>query len=164
MSEMIFFYSEKNENGYLSNWYPAEFTYDGYHYKTSEQYMMHQKALLFDDEAVAQEILEADDQLTIKRLGRKVTPFDKDTWDANKVDIVYRGLLEKFRQNEDLKEQLLSTGDATLVEAAPRDVIWGIGLGKDNPRSQDPSTWRGKNLLGYTLMKVRDTIREEDGE
>ena len=125
---------------------------------------MHQKALLFGDETTAQKILDAEDQLKIKQLGREVSPFDKDIWDTNKVDIVYRGLLEKFRQNPELKKQLLATGNALLVEAAPRDVIWGIGYGKKNPKSRNPDTWRGKNLLGYTLMNVRDTIYKEDNQ
>ena len=162
MSKIIFFYSPKKENGFMSNWYPAEFTCNGYHYHTSEQYMMHQKALLFGDTAVAAEILETTDQKEIKYLGRKVRPFDSSIWRANRENIVYKGLLEKFRQNDDLRAKLLATGDSILVEAAPRDLVWGIGLGKDNPKSQDPNTWRGQNLLGYTLMRVRGAICAEE--
>ena len=164
MNKIIFFYSPQKENGFLSNWFPSEFTCDGYHYMTSEQYMMHQKALLFRDTVTANKILNETDQKTIKHLGREVKPFYSSIWTLNRKDIMYKGLLEKFRQNKALKEQLLATNDAILVEAAPRDVIWGIGLGKDNPKSQDPSTWRGKNLLGYTLMEVRETIRKEDNK
>ena len=50
-----------------------------------------------------------------------------------------------------------STG-VILVEAAGRDVIWGIGLGKNNPKAQDPVTWRGRNLLGFALTIVREQI------
>lgn len=48
-----------------------------------------------------------------------------------------------------------------LVEAAGRDVIWGIGLGKSNPKSQSPMTWRGRNLLGFALTYVREQIKGE---
>lgn len=48
--------------------------------------------------------------------------------------------------------------DVILVEAAGRDTIWGIGLGKANPKAQDPHTWRGLNLLGFALNKVRDKL------
>ena len=30
------------------------------------------------------------------------------------------------------------TGETILVEAAGRDVIWGIGLGKANEKARDP--------------------------
>lgn len=66
-----------------------------------------------------------------------------------------RGNREKFLQNDDLKQFLLSTGDKVLVEASPTDRIWGIGLGKNNPVALDPAKWRGRNLLGFALMTVR---------
>ena len=55
---------------------------------------------------------------------------------------------------------LLSTGDKILVEASPLDTIWGIGLSKDNEKAQNIAAWRGKNLLGFALMEVRDEIRK----
>ena len=35
----------------------------------------------------------------------------------------------QFFQDAVLKEALLGTEGTTMVEAAPRDTIWGIGLG-----------------------------------
>jgi ribA/ribD-fused uncharacterized protein len=72
--------------------------------------------------------------------------------------LVTEGNIHKFSQNEELGLFLKSTGDAVLVEASPRDCIWGIGLGQDNPRALDPVTWRGQNLLGFALMDVREKI------
>ena len=56
-------------------------------------------------------------------------------------------------------EFLLSTGNAILVEAAPRDLIWGIGLGDHNERARDPAQWRGRNMLGFALVEVRERLR-----
>jgi ribA/ribD-fused uncharacterized protein len=70
------------------------------------------------------------------------------------------GLFEKFNQNPLLKEALLNTCDTIIVEASPVDRIWGIGLTEDDPRALDQSTWRGQNLLGITLMRVRDAIKK----
>lgn len=86
--------------------------------------------------------------------------FDDKVWKANCRPLVTEGNVHKFSQNEELRRFLLSTGDVVLVEAASRDQIWGIGLGADNPKAQDPRQWRGQNLLGFALMDVRERLRE----
>ena len=45
-----------------------------------------------------------------------------------------------------------------LAEASPTDRVWGIGLSLTDGRSRKVSEWRGKNILGFTLMKVRDSF------
>ena len=67
-----------------------------------------------------------------------------------------RGNIAKFEQNANIGEFLKSTGETIWVEAAGRDVIWGIGLGKANEKAQDSRTWRGRNLLGFVLTDVRE--------
>jgi len=47
-----------------------------------------------------------------------------------------------------------------LVEASPYDRIWGIGLKADDKRATNPLKWRGKNRLGFALMKVRELLSE----
>ena len=48
-----------------------------------------------------------------------------------------------------------------LVEASFRDSIWGIGLSEKEAMKVTPSEWKGRNLLGYSLMAVRDYITEK---
>jgi ribA/ribD-fused uncharacterized protein len=55
-----------------------------------------------------------------------------------------------------LKKYLIWTGDKILVEASPYDTIWGIGLKATDERATDITQWRGENLLGFSLMIVRD--------
>lgn len=97
-----------------------------------------------------------------KQLGRKVRNFSPAVWNEHKKEIVYKGNVEKFQQNEELEAFLLATGNKVLVEASPTDRIWGIGLGKHHADALSPSKWRGENLLGFTLMKVRDFIRMDE--
>ena len=61
--------------------------------------------------------------------------------------------------NEDLKEKLLSTGDAILAECALKDTIWGIGISMYDLNRFNISKWLGQNLLGKTLMQVRRDLR-----
>ena len=73
----------------------------------------------------------------------------------------YRGLLAKFSQNENLKQQLLDTGDAYLVECAHKDIIWACGIRLTEEERFDINKWRGQNILGFALMEVREAIRQD---
>jgi len=143
----------------LSQWFPAPFLVDGLRYATAEHFMMAEKARLFSDEDMAGQILSSTDPAKAKQLGRKVRDFDAATWNRSRVDIVVRGNVAKFSSAEPLRSYLLSTGERVLVEASPRDRIWGIGMGRNNPNASQPDSWRGENLLGFALMRVRETLR-----
>lgn len=156
--QIIGFHNPDEEYGYLSNWYRSDFEKDGIRFSSMEQYMMYQKALCFRDEKVAAEILKTDDVGHIKELGRQVSNYDESRWNGKRQILVYEGLLAKFEQNEDLKAQLKSTGDAILAECAVKDRIWGIGLSMKDPDRLDVKKWHGTNLLGYALMIVRERV------
>ncbi|OCC03192.1 hypothetical protein BA190_19595 [Labrys sp. WJW] len=121
--------------------------------------MMAGKARLFGDEQSLSEILTAASPKQAKQLGRGVKGFESSHWDAQKYRIVTEGSIHKFGQNPALKEFLLSTGEAVLVEASPVDRVWGIGLAGDDERAGNPLLWRGENLLGFALMQARDHLR-----
>jgi ribA/ribD-fused uncharacterized protein len=153
-----FFFTEASP---FSQWYRCNFIVDDQPFICAEQFMMHGKAVLFGDPDVAAEILAADHPKTHKALGRKVKNFDGGVWERERLRIVKAGNRAKFTQNEELLATLLATQGTTLVEASPYDKIWGIGLAEGDPRAQDPSTWRGQNLLGYVLTELRDELLAE---
>ena len=155
MKNVICFHNPDEENGYLSNWYLSDFIVAGIKYSSMEQYMMHQKALHFHDSENAAKILATDNVADIKQIGRMVTGYDDNVWNGIRQIVVYQGLLEKFAQNEDLKEMLAATGDSMLAECAVNDRIWGIGLSMKDPDRMDKRKWKGQNLLGYAIMMVR---------
>jgi ribA/ribD-fused uncharacterized protein len=125
------------------------------HYATAEHFMMAEKARLFKDEAALEKILEVFEPAAAKALGRDVKNFDEAVWEKARFDAVLRGTLAKFGAHADLKTFLLSTGERVLVEASPRDKVWGIGMGAQHPDARTPSKWKGKNLLGFALMTAR---------
>lgn len=120
--------------------------------------MMHQKALLFGDLKIAEQIMSTNSASVQKKLGRQVKGFDQNVWEAECQRIVYEGNQAKFTQNEELLAALLATRGTTLVEASPDDRIWGVGLAEDNPRIRNRSTWRGTNWLGEILTRLREEI------
>ncbi len=139
----------------FSQWFPRPFEVGGVRYRTTEHFMMAGKARLFRDDAALEEILRAPTPSEAKALGRAVKNFDETKWRDARIDVVVAGNLAKFGQHSDLLSHLRATGDLVLVEASPRDRIWGIGMGATNPDARAPARWRGANLLGFALMEVR---------
>ena len=160
-SHVIGFHNSNEENGYLSNWYLSDFVVDGVTFSSMEQYMMYQKARLFQGADAAEKILLTKDVAEIKRLGREVKNYNDVVWNGVRQIVVYRGLLEKFRQNKELTELLLATGEAILAECAVKDRIWGIGLGMNDEARFCVDKWQGQNLLGFALMEVREELRKK---
>lgn len=156
--DIVRFHKIDEENGYLSNWYMRDFEIDGKTYCCVEQYMMEQKALLFADLEIAEQIMQTRNQQKMQDLGRAVRNFESVVWDGRKQLIVYTGILAKFEQNPDLFDRLAATGSATLVECSRSDKIWGIGMGMDDPDAANPAKWKGKNLLGFTLVAARTEL------
>ncbi|KAJ5697897.1 hypothetical protein N7488_011581 [Penicillium malachiteum] len=168
-SNSVYFWKPEGETGYLGQWWPSSFSWDHdgvrFTYANAEQYMMHRKALLFAgaDHPITQEIQKGwkVHPRSLRDLGRKIPNFSDDAWEENRFDIVVEGSYLKFSQNEDLKQKLLATGIRELVEASPRDRIWGVGFGAKNAGSMREE-W-GLNLLGQALMKARERILEDSG-
>lgn len=77
-------------------------------------------------------------------------------WSRTKFDRMRGVLYAKFTQHADLRELLLSTGSARLVESATVDNevnrLWGEVNGV------------GRNMLGQLLMELRGRLATEDGD
>lgn len=146
----------------FSQWWKCEFTVDGKRYSCTEQYMMAEKARLFNDGEMEAAIMNARHPKEMKAYGRAVKSFDNEIWEQNCYEIVKRGNLAKFSQNLQLGNYLKSTKNRILVEASPLDRIWGIGMGDNDPHVENPLKWRGRNLLGFALTEVRDQLILDD--
>lgn len=144
----------------FSQWWISNFECEGIEYKTAEHWMMAEKARLFNDLEVLQEILNVNSPADAKKLGRKVANYNEEKWLEKRYEIVKKGNFLKFSQNEELKAFLLSTTNEIIVEASPVDSIWGIGMASDHPDVNNPSKWKGLNLLGFALMEVRDELKK----
>lgn len=166
--DYLFFWGHKeSQSGNVtkscfSQWWQSPFSVHDTLYDTAEHWMMAKKAELFGDIEMRGKILNAPTPADAKKLGRKVRNFDPIIWDENCSKIVVDGNIHKFSQNSKLKDFLLSTGSRVLVEASPLDKIWGIGMSEKDEHVSDPRLWKGKNLLGFALMQVRDKLRNDE--
>jgi len=146
-----------DKHAFLSNFYHAPVYWDvkglfeakGFPFPTNEHAFQAAKYKAMDVEDgrarldYIQAILSCQNPVDAKRLGQKVK-IDLDVWENIKVDCMRAVVFEKFRQHSNLREQLLDTGHALLVEGNTwGDTFWGRCDGK------------GANILGAILMEVR---------
>jgi ribA/ribD-fused uncharacterized protein len=160
MTNAIYFYGNKGKYGFMSNFYHTVF-YDenGLEFNCSEQFLMYNKAILFDssNSLLLQDILFETSPVKIKKFGRVVKNFNENVWNEHKYNIMINALRLKFNQNLEIKRKLIETGDKILYEASKNDKIWGIGYGEVSAIDTDPSKY-GQNLLGKALMQVRQEL------
>lgn len=130
-----------------------------YEFNCCEQWMMANKAALFNDNESLDRILQETNPKIQKEIGRAVRGFESGIWDQKKFKIVTMGNLFKFQQNKDLQDFLLGFHIQTIFcEAAPWDRIWGIGMGPEDEKSLDIYHWKGQNLLGQAIGVVRNIL------
>lgn len=143
----------KKEDKYrqFSNFSESRIEFDGFVFNSGEATF--QQAKTFDREQ--KEKFTKLSPAECRKLGRKVQL--RGDWESVKFDVMCNVVYAKFDQNQDLKELLLSTGDAFIVEDTTgwHDNCWGsCSCSKCVTKSR-------KNLLGIALMKARARISEQ---
>eukprot|EP00051_Salpingoeca_urceolata_P011749 m.145969 g.145969 ORF g.145969 m.145969 type:complete len:425 (+) comp17236_c0_seq2:3756-5030(+) len=147
--KIINFYRERDPYGEFSNFYKRPVLLDGKEWPTTEHYF---QALKFAGTPYEEELrLISGCTAVKKRGGSRSLPLRTD-WEEVKDGIMFDCVLAKFQQHADLRKVLLSTGDAILVEHTKNDRYWGDG-----------GDGSGKNMLGITLMKVREELSGQAG-
>jgi ribA/ribD-fused uncharacterized protein len=147
---------------FLSNFIPKDLNiyYMGFNFNTSEQLFMYIKAKFFNDHDKAHEIAtKGQEPRDAKRMGREIQGYDDETWSKYREEAMYKAVRLKFLSDSKLMNQLLDTGDKILVEGTPMDPIWGVMIKWDDDRILDEKNWKGQNLLGKVLMRVRNDLK-----
>lgn len=144
MPETINFYLVDDEYGAFSNFAPYPIEIDGATWPTTEHYFQAQK---FAGTRHAEEIRLVDSPMTAARMGRDRNRPLRSDWEDVKDDIMRVALFAKFTQHPDLRELLLGTGDAMIVEHTKNDAYWGDG-----------GDGTGRNMLGQMLVELRARI------
>lgn len=145
MAEVISFYSVNDEYGEFSNFALYPINLDGKPWPTSEHYFQAEK---FEDETYREKIRKNKSPMNAARMGRDRSQKLRRDWESVKVNVMRMALNAKFTQHPELRERLVGTGDAKLVEDTENDTYWGDG-----------GDGRGKNMLGVLLMELREKLR-----
>ena len=148
--------------GLFSNWHPIKF-FDpnaGLTFNNTEQGFMWYKARLFGNNDIAELISKEVDPQKCKKFGREIRNYNEEKWKLVREESMFYVNKLKYEQNNEAARQLVGTKDKILVEASPYDEIWGVKLREEDPLILDEKNWLGLNLLGITLMKVRDYLEK----
>ena len=147
MTDVIRFYSVADRYGELANFAPYPITLKKKRWPTSEHYFQAQK---FRDKKDQEAIRKANSPELAARMGRDRKRSLRRDWESAKANVMREAALAKFTQHDDLRELLLATGDAKIIEHTENDDYWGDG-----------GDGHGKNMLGRILMAVRQELRDK---
>ncbi len=144
---VIKFYQTAGQYGGFSNFSRHPVKLKGKTWPTSEHYFQAQKFIDTPHEEELRKIVRPSD---VAKAGRdRSRPLRRD-WESVKDGVMREVVLAKFSQHPELKETLLGTGDAKLIEHTVNDSYWADG-----------GDGSGKNMLGIILMEVRQQLRDE---
>lgn len=153
--EAVAFYGR---HSIFSNHFLCNFSVGDIFFNSIEQFLAYRRATIAGDSALAQDALNSMDPVDSKKILTTLkTAQSEDTWLEKRHDVLFSGLYAKFTQNQPLMNYLLDSESRQLGKAS-RDLTWGIGLTLTHKRVLDTSLWKGNNLLGKTLMEVRQDI------
>lgn len=144
----IKFYRVQDEYGVFSNFASYPVWLDGKRWPTSEHYFQAQK---FTHTEQREAVRAVRSPMEAARIGRDRNWPLRPDWEEVKDEIMREAVWAKFTQHSQLRELLLSTGDATIIEHTENDSYWG-----------DADDGEGKNMLGRILTEVRERIRDVD--
>jgi ribA/ribD-fused uncharacterized protein len=150
-NEIRFYRANEKPYGVFSNLYRRTIVFEGDTFTTSEHAYQAGKAR---KPAVRAWLMAAPSPALLAMAAHGLYYWDVTPgWSKSKFERMRAVLRAKFTQHEDLRELLLSTGDAKLIETATVDNavnrLWGEVNGV------------GENTLGVMLMELRATLRKE---
>lgn len=142
----------------FSPWSKSEIYKDGNVFVNIMHSYVYEKALLVNSE-MCESIMRHHSQRKLIQACRELKFYENEEWESNKEYILLKSILYKF-DTDDIRDQLLNTGDEELVYSDYLDLEWGTGFRRNDNRNYDKLAWRGQNFYGNCLMQVRRVLRD----
>jgi len=127
MRHRILFYHRHDPHYGFTNFSAHPVVYKGKKYPTSEHLF---QSFKFQDHRpnLAEHIRTCSERPSVAfSQARRFQPEVRPDWLKVNIQKMDETLWHKFTRHADLKEELLSTGDAELVEDSDKDAFWGVG-------------------------------------
>jgi len=147
--DRILFYHRKDPHYGFTNFSPHPVVYQGKRYPTSEHLFQSFKFHGHRPNLAEHIRTYSEWPSDAFKEARRFQPEVRSDWKRVNIEKMDETLWHKFTQHQDLKDELLATGDAELVEDSDKDPFWGIG-----------SDRQGRNELGKALERLRDMLRK----
>lgn len=141
----IKFYKVHDDYGFMSNFAPYPFSDGSKIWPTSEHYFQAQKFLVPEIQEKIRQIASPMDAALEGR--NRQNPLRPD-WEEIKDKVMLQALRMKFSQHPEIAKELLSTGEAIIIEYTRNDAYWA-----------DSGDGSGKNKLGLLLIQVREELK-----
>jgi predicted NAD-dependent protein-ADP-ribosyltransferase YbiA (DUF1768 family) len=151
----VFYESNDGPNGFLSPFFPVEFTYENTKYFTGLQAYETMRAQEAGKPDIKAQLLKTRSTRTMRYLTRSITVDPKNPKEAwlNIFTAIYQ-------QHPELKAKLLKTETDTLVFADIRKGPSGTGIGERDAGILTQSRWLYENAVGSALEALRYQLRE----
>ncbi len=143
----IYFYKVNAPYGCFSNFSTHSIELAEREWATVEHYYQAHKFLDTEFEYLMGEIHAAPTPEFAAKIGRDPRYQPHQNWDLQKCAVMYRAVFQKFSTHLEIRQILLDTRDAEIVEESPVDYFWGCGIERT-----------GINHLGQILMQVRTEL------
>ena len=141
----IYFYKEFGDLGYLASYSNHGFYKDGKYWPTIEHFYQAHKFL---DSNLRDIIQYAATPKEASKIGRDKNNPLRRHWEYLKLDIMFEAVYRKFITHSDIRNLLLLTNNAEIIEETTKENYWGCG-----------PLYDGNNMFGKILMSVRDLMR-----
>lgn len=148
-----------SEHVFCSNFVQSDFVYRNQLFTSVEQAYQVYKVKAAGYSRLADDILGIRNPYYIKKLGDGIE--QANDWDEFAEPLMENLMREKFKQNKYFRDKLVYSPQTDYYEITS-DRKWGTGTRLPRNGEVNTAAFKGENLVGHILRKLKEEFRDED--